>query len=94
MLTEPQIYGFIEDYDEWVFDQGELRGVYEFENFLEALAFVNDSAEIIEQRGYAPAILIEDYKVTLTFWKRGEMKIGEQDLEMIKDFTDLLDGTY
>jgi len=67
MLTEPQIYGFLEEYDEWTFEKGELRGEYEFENFLEALAFVNDFAEIIEQYGKSPKILIDDYRVTIIF---------------------------
>lgn len=92
MITEPQIYGFLEDYDDWTFEKGELHGTYEFENFLEALAFVNDFAEIVEHYGHSPKILIDDYRVTLTFGQVGELKIEKKDLEMISDLHDLLDG--
>lgn len=45
-----------------------LRRVYEFNNFVNALAFTNRIGELAEEEGHHPALLTEWGRVTVTWW--------------------------
>ena len=45
-----------------------IEKVFKFKNFKKAIEFVNKVAEIAEDEGHHPDILIEWNKVTLTLW--------------------------
>lgn len=51
----------------------QLRRVFRFRNFAEALLFTNQLADLAEQEGHHPAILLEYGKVTVRWWTH---KIG------------------
>lgn len=90
-LTEPQIYGFLDTQNDWIYEEGKLWAKYEFESFLEAIAFVNDIAEVTENMWYYPMISIDRYMVTLHIWIGHEYDLTEQDIELVKNIVDLLD---
>lgn len=46
----------------------QLRRVYKFKNFAQALAFADKVGEIAEQEDHHPSILVEYGKVTLTWY--------------------------
>ncbi len=45
-----------------------LERTFKFKNFVQAVAFTNQVAEIAEAEGHHPAILTEWGKVTVTWW--------------------------
>ena len=46
----------------------QLRRAFRFRNFVQALAFTNKVAELAEDEGHHPAILLEFGKVTVRWW--------------------------
>ncbi|WP_339805242.1 4a-hydroxytetrahydrobiopterin dehydratase [uncultured Marinobacter sp.] len=54
-------------------DVPQLRRVFRFRNFAEALVFTNQLAELAEEEEHHPAILLEYGKVTVRWWTH---KIG------------------
>ncbi|MGO1692086.1 MAG: 4a-hydroxytetrahydrobiopterin dehydratase [Marinobacter sp.] len=46
----------------------QLRRVFKFKNFAQALAFTNRVAELAEAENHHPAILLEYGKVTVSWW--------------------------
>jgi len=45
-----------------------LERVFQFKNFLQALAFTNQVGGVAESEGHHPALLTEWGKVTVTWW--------------------------
>lgn len=45
-----------------------LRRVFQFKNFVDALAFTNKIGEVAEEEAHHPAILTEWGRVTVTWW--------------------------
>jgi len=91
-LTTPQIYQFLDTVSGWTYEHNALSNTYEFESFLEALGFVNDLAEVVENMGHHPDILIEYNKVTLrTTTHDKDNQVTDQDLTLIREIEQLLD---
>lgn len=68
----------------WSANDNCLTNEFEFDNFEEALAFVNKVAALAEARKHHPDIFIHDYrfvKISLTTHDAGN-KISEKDVEM------------
>lgn len=63
VLTESEITEALMELPEWILDDdGRLITNLEFENFVSALAIVNDIGYLAEEEGHHPDILIYDYK--------------------------------
>lgn len=65
-LTEPQIYEFLDSVKGRRYENKALTTTYEFENFLEAMSFVNDLVPVCEELSHHPDILIQYNEVTVT----------------------------
>lgn len=46
----------------------QLQRVFRFRNFVQAQAFVNQVADLAEEEGHHPAILLEYGRVTVRWW--------------------------
>jgi 4a-hydroxytetrahydrobiopterin dehydratase len=68
--TTEQIAIYSPQVPDWqVIDSKKLQKEFQFKNFKEALAFVNQVGEIAEQEGHHPDINLHDWnKVTFTLW--------------------------
>lgn len=76
----------------WKTENDRLTKTFEFNNFSEALQFVNKIGEIAENKKHHPDILLRDYKfvdISLTTHDDGN-KITEKDVEL----SQLIDGLY
>lgn len=76
----------------WKTESDRLTRTFEFNNFTEALQFVNKIGEIAENKKHHPDILLRDYKfvdISLTTHDEG-YKITEKDVELAK----LIDALY
>lgn len=69
--------------DEWRIEVREgipqLEKSFKFDNFLSAWSFANRIAEIAEDEGHHPAILLEWGKVTVTWWSHSIKGLHKND---------------
>jgi 4a-hydroxytetrahydrobiopterin dehydratase len=59
-----------------------LERTFEFENFVDALAFVNGVGELAEAENHHPDIAIHYNRVTLRWWTHTEGGITDRDREL------------
>jgi len=92
VLTDPQIEQFLVDYPEWQLDGTTFVASFEFDGFLEAVEFVTDLAEIMEELGHHPDILIQYAMVTIsTTTHDADDQITDRDTALIKRIEEILD---
>lgn len=60
----------------------QLKRVFVFNNFVEAMAFSNRVGEIAESEGHHPAILTEWGRVTVSWWSHKIKGLHRNDLIM------------
>lgn len=76
-LTDAELAQFGPQVPGWTISEVEgrkrLEGVFQFEDFAQALAFTNRVGELAEEEGHHPALLTEWGKVTVSWWTH---KIG------------------
>jgi 4a-hydroxytetrahydrobiopterin dehydratase len=68
-----------------------LKAIFTFGSFIEAIDFVNQVADLAEQAGHHPDILIHDYKkvtLTLTTHDQGS-KITKKDWDLANQIEQL-----
>jgi 4a-hydroxytetrahydrobiopterin dehydratase len=68
----------------WNEVRGALQRGYRFENFAEAMAFVNRLAEAAEAANHHPDIAISWNAVTVRWWTHVERPITERDVDMAR----------
>ena len=60
----------------------QLSRVFDFKNFVEAMAFSNQVGDLAEAEGHHPAITTEWGKVTVTWWTHKIRGLHKNDLIM------------
>ncbi|WP_296210388.1 4a-hydroxytetrahydrobiopterin dehydratase [Psychrobacter sp. UBA3480] len=68
----------------------QLQRQYKFKNFVTAMAFANQLAEIAEAEGHHPGILVEWGKATVTWWSHSIKGLHRNDFVMAAKTDDLL----
>lgn len=76
---------------EWEAEDKAITRSIEFEDFNEAIDFVNDLAEIADKAQHHPDILICYNKVTLTLTTHDAGGVTELDIEMAQRVDNLVD---
>ena len=67
ILNESQIQKALRDLDNWDYDgHGAISAAFEFPDFMDAMNFVNNVAQLAEELGHHPDILIRYNKVILS----------------------------
>lgn len=76
-VTEDEKQNLLKEIPDWqpveLDGEEQLKRVFKFRNFAEALVFTNKVADLAEAEGHHPAILLEWGKVTVRWWTH---KIG------------------
>lgn len=91
LLTEPQIYEFLDTVQWRTYENGVLKTTYEFEWFLEAINFINDLVPVCEVLGHHPDILIRYNEVTMmTTTHEMQGQITDTDIELVRAIEQLL----
>jgi 4a-hydroxytetrahydrobiopterin dehydratase len=84
--TTEDIGAFLANHPEWEQIEVEaipqLRRVFTFGNFVDALAFTNMVGKIAEEEGHHPALLTEWGRVTVRWWTHKIRNIHVNDLIM------------
>ena len=60
----------------------QLQRQYKFKNFVAAMAFANRLAEIAEEEGHHPGMLVEWGRVTVTWWSHSIKGLHNNDFIM------------
>ena len=72
LVTQEQIDQLMPQIPQWeivqVGQENQLRRVFKFKNFAQALAFTNKVGQLAELAGHHPALLTEWGKVTVSWW--------------------------
>ncbi len=66
----------------WAIESGELVRIFEFKDFVAALAFVNEIGEIAEQAGHHPDIDIRYNRVRLALVTHSAGGLTEKDFDL------------
>ncbi len=81
-FTREEEENYLSEISGWSINREEvhkIRKTYEFEDFVEAIDFVNKVAELAESKGHHPNIYIEYNKVTLEVWTHAIDGLSEND---------------
>lgn len=81
-LTEDQIADELTTHSEWVELNGQIQRTFQFEEFVQAMAFVNKVAQYAEQVQHHPDILIRYNKVTLSVSTHDAGGITHKDFDL------------
>ncbi|WP_185235880.1 4a-hydroxytetrahydrobiopterin dehydratase [Teredinibacter franksiae] len=63
-------------------DVAQLKQVFAFSNFVQALAFANRVGELAEEEGHHPALLVEWGRVTARWWTHKIRGLHKNDVIM------------
>lgn len=78
-LTAEDISNKLSLLKEWFLEGKEIKKIYTFESFVEAISFVNRVSRIAEAENHHPDILIQYNKVTLSLSTHSEGGLTEKD---------------
>lgn len=76
---------------EWEYEKNALTRTLEFEEFNEAIDFVNDLAEIAEEAQHHPEITIRHTRVGLKLTTHDAGGVTELDIELAQRVDNLMD---
>lgn len=62
-LTLERIGELLDDVDDWSLENERLAKDFKFKNFRDAVAFVNKVAELADEEGHHPDILVHDWNI-------------------------------
>ncbi|MBB5352377.1 4a-hydroxytetrahydrobiopterin dehydratase [Haloferula luteola] len=82
LLSPEELADALKHLPDWEHEGKTLVRTVEFEDFNEAIDFVNDVAEIAEEEGHHPDILIRYSKVTLTLTTHDVGGLTSSDLDL------------
>jgi 4a-hydroxytetrahydrobiopterin dehydratase len=81
-LTQSELQQALNKLPNWQLDQGKLVRDYEFPDFVQAIAFVNQIAELAEQQNHHPDIDIRYNKVRLGLVTHDASGITQSDTKL------------
>ena len=78
-MSEKEVKAMLEEVKGWEWKGNKIRKVYKFKDFSESMKFVNKVADLAEEEGHHPDILISWNKVTLTLTTHAIGGLSEND---------------
>ena len=89
-LTAEQLAEALASLNGWHDDGDAIRKLYQFEDFITAMTFVNRVAELAEQHGHHPDIDIRYNKVLIALVTHDQGGVTALDTGLAGDIDDLL----
>jgi 4a-hydroxytetrahydrobiopterin dehydratase len=89
LLSESEIKEKIKELKGWELKGKEISKLYNFKDFINAVAFVNKVAILAEKANHHPDILIRYNKVTLSLSTHSEGGITEKDINLAREIDKL-----
>lgn len=81
-MTEIEINDALKKNPHWKRDASLIHRTWNFTNFLEAIAFVNQVAALAEQANHHPDILVQYSKVKISLWTHDCGGISDRDFSL------------
>jgi 4a-hydroxytetrahydrobiopterin dehydratase len=75
---------------DWSLTGDAMQRTFSFDNFVQAIAFVNKVAELAEKHQHHPDILVRYKKVTLTLSTHDAGGLTDKDFELARELDKLL----
>ena len=91
-FSNDQIQDAMERVPQWSELNSEIQRTYQFDDFKQAMAFVNRVAQLAEQRQHHPDILIRYNKITLTLSTHDAGGITDKDFQLASEIDQLAGG--
>ena len=91
LLEEEDLTSALKKCPEWEYEKKSITRTIEFEEFMEAIDFVNDLAEIADEAQHHPDIRIRYTKVTLVLTTHDAGGVTEADVELAQRIDNLVD---
>jgi 4a-hydroxytetrahydrobiopterin dehydratase len=91
LLEDDDLTAALKKCPEWDYDKKAISRTVEFEEFMDAIDFVNDLAEIAEEAQHHPDITIKHAKVTLKLTTIDAGGLTEADIELAQRVDNLVD---
>jgi 4a-hydroxytetrahydrobiopterin dehydratase len=88
-LSPDQLQSALRKLPDWDGDLSSISKTWEFEDFVEAMGFVIELAQLAEDVGHHPDIDIRYNKVTLTLTTHEEDGVTERDVRMARELDEL-----
>lgn len=89
-VTQQQRAEFLASYPGWELHGENAKGTFEFEDFVEAMAFVNKVAEAAERADHHPDIDIRWNKVHLTLTTHSAGVLTTKDTDLAAEISSFL----
>lgn len=91
-LSATEIDAFLKQHSDWKHQNGKLVREWTFQNFVEAIAFVNKVAPLAEAAGHHPDIDIRYNRVLLALVSHDAGGITEYDTSMAAQISEEFSG--
>ena len=91
LLDDDDLTAALKKCPEWEYEKNAITRTVEFEEFMDAIDFVNDLAEIADEAQHYPDILIRHTKVTLRLTTDDEGGVTNLDIELAQRVDNLAD---
>lgn len=91
LIEEAEVEKLLKKIPEWDFEDKKIFRVLEFDEFMDGIDFVDGVAEIAEEAGHHPEILINWTMVTLTLTTHDQGGLTDLDFDLAKKIDTLID---
>lgn len=91
LVEEEEIEALMKKIPEWDHEEKSIVKVFEFDEFMDSIDFVNGVAEIAEENGHHPDIDIRYCTVTLTLTTHEVGGLTDSDFDLARKIDTLLD---
>jgi 4a-hydroxytetrahydrobiopterin dehydratase len=82
MNIQEQIKASLKD---WVFENNQIQKTFQFDNFVEAINFVNRLASLAEKANHHPDISIQYNKVTISLSTHDAGEVTQKDISLASE---------
>jgi 4a-hydroxytetrahydrobiopterin dehydratase len=82
MNIQEQIKASLKD---WVFENNQIQKTFQFDNFVEAINFVNRLASLAEKANHHPDISIQYNKVTINLSTHDAGEVTQKDISLASE---------
>jgi 4a-hydroxytetrahydrobiopterin dehydratase len=92
VLTEPEIDAALGSLPGWSRKAGTIERIFQFDDFAQAMVFVNKMADAAEAANHHPDILVNYNKVTLTLVSHDSGGVTQRDVRMAGKINEVANG--
>ena len=91
VIEETDLESWLKKVPEWEFNDNAISRTYEFDDYMSGIDFVNDVAEIAEEAGHHPDILVGWCRIRCELTTHDLGGVTESDFEVASRIDTLVD---